>query len=159
MDPNPGKRQTYLSPVIVIVNPSYSFPWSLRLGTFVFTVNPSLVLLLNCFRKKKKKKVMLEWTETDCLVIVLKRLKYMEQKWRWPNWGNRTKSYRLNYVISFILYLLLNGNHKYWTRHTDIQLYNCIVNTKQNCLLKATGKSTELYRFLPKPHADSNLLV
>lgn len=43
-------RHTYLSPVMVIVKPSCSFPWSLRLGTLVFTVKPSFVLVLNCFR-------------------------------------------------------------------------------------------------------------
>lgn len=48
------RKRTYLSPVIVIVKPSYSFPWSLRLGTLVFTVNPSFVLVLNCFQGKRK---------------------------------------------------------------------------------------------------------
>ena len=48
------RKHTYLSPVIVIVKPSYSFPWSLRLGTLVFTVNPSFVLVLNCFQGKRK---------------------------------------------------------------------------------------------------------
>lgn len=42
----------YLSPVMVMVKPSYSFPGSFMLGTLEFTVNPSLVLLLNCFRKQ-----------------------------------------------------------------------------------------------------------
>lgn len=98
---NPWKEQTYLSPVIVIVNPSYSFPWSLRLGTFVFTVNPSLVLLLNCFQKKK----ILEWTETDCLAIVLKHIKYMEQKWKRTDWRNRTKLLSTTlFHLSFISY-------------------------------------------------------
>lgn len=46
----PTRPSTYLSPVMVMVKPSYSFPWSLRLGTLVFTVNPSFVLVLNCFR-------------------------------------------------------------------------------------------------------------
>lgn len=35
------------------MKPSYSFPWSLRLGTLVFTVNPSFVLVLNCFQGKE----------------------------------------------------------------------------------------------------------
>lgn len=48
--PPPTWPSTYLSPVMVMVKPSYSFPWSLRLGTLVFTVNPSFVLVLNCFR-------------------------------------------------------------------------------------------------------------
>lgn len=39
-----------LSPVMVMVKPSYSFPGSFMLGTLEFTVNPSLVLLLTCFR-------------------------------------------------------------------------------------------------------------
>lgn len=38
---------------MVMVNPSYSFPGSLKLGTLELTVKPSLVLLLNCFRKYK----------------------------------------------------------------------------------------------------------
>lgn len=41
----------HLSPVMVMVNPSYSFPGSFKLGTLELTVKPSLVLLLNCFRK------------------------------------------------------------------------------------------------------------
>lgn len=36
---------------MVMVNPSYSFPGSFKLGTLELTVKPSLVLLLNCFRK------------------------------------------------------------------------------------------------------------
>ena len=37
---------------MVMVKPSYSFPASFMLGTLELTVKPSLVLLLNCFRKQ-----------------------------------------------------------------------------------------------------------
>lgn len=46
-------KHPYLSPVVVIVNPSYSFPWSLRLGTFVFTVNPSRFTVKLLLGRKK----------------------------------------------------------------------------------------------------------
>lgn len=90
--------KTYLSPVMVIVNPSYSFPWSLRLGTFVFTVNPSLVLLLNCFQKKKKSNIRVN-AKRQPASIVLKHLQ-LEKKWKWTSWVSSAKSYcQLHYFI------------------------------------------------------------
>ena len=46
------QRGSHLSPVMVMVKPSYSFPGSFMLVTLELTVNPSLVLLLNCFREQ-----------------------------------------------------------------------------------------------------------
>lgn len=139
---------------MVIVNPSYSFPWSLRLGTFVFTVNPSLVLLLNCFQKKKKKKrVTSERTETDCLAIVLKHLKYMDQKLKRTNWGNRTTTL---FPLSFISYWMAIRNIEWGTLTFSFTYskYKAAMFMKSNCT-----KQSELYRFVPKLHVDSNLLV
>ncbi|TNN49134.1 hypothetical protein EYF80_040676 [Liparis tanakae] len=50
-EPGQTVAPSYLSPVMVMVKPSYSFPGSFTLGTLELTVKPSLVLLLNCFRK------------------------------------------------------------------------------------------------------------
>lgn len=73
---NTENGRLHLSPVMVMVKPSYSFPGSFRLGTFELTVKPSLVLLLNCFRKKhtkqkNKKKTPIQKNKTKQDVVLL----------------------------------------------------------------------------------------
>lgn len=74
----------------------------------MFTVNPSLVLLLNCFQKKEKKKSN----------IRMNRDRLPSYCFETPEiHGPEIKMDKLreqdNYAISFILYFILNGNHKY----------------------------------------------
>lgn len=79
------------------MNPSYSFPWSLRLGTFVFTVNPSLVLLLNCFQKEKK--VIIGWMQIDCLYC-----SEISGTGKWTSWMNSTELLLTTYHSFFSSY-------------------------------------------------------
>lgn len=80
----------HLSPVIVMVNPSYSFPGSFKLGTLELTVKPSLVLLLNCFRKYKQTETEGATWGCHCFTVIRcetsqKRFYYKNecQAWQW----------------------------------------------------------------------------